>query len=202
MGLEAYLFRVKFEQPIEEKTLDELLHTSGFSRTNEPSKDTTTFRSYYYELKTILGVTEAHMLVRPKVNAVSSLYVRFSVMSPPTVIKQTFGLLKKLKEQVNFELSDTEISNHLYNVLRSQNTVDKDYQGLSKEEKKEIEAKAIIPLDVDHFKRNEYEVYKRKLVLENSPEKEPIRNQETFSKLKSKGLIGKYFGWVTKFIKE
>ena len=202
MGLEAYLFRVNFKHPVEEKTLDELLFTSGFSRTNDPSEDLSTFRNYYYELKTILGVTEAHMLIRPKGNSVSGIYVRFSVMSPPTVIKQTFDLLKSLKEQVDFELKDTEISNHLYNVLRSKNTVDKDYQGLSKEEKSKLEAKAIIPLDVAQFKMNEYEVYKRKLVLENSPEKEPIRNKETISQLKSKGFIGKYFGWVTKFIKE
>ncbi|MGD1889146.1 MAG: hypothetical protein ACFB15_00850 [Cyclobacteriaceae bacterium] len=198
MGLEAYLFQLDLGKPVEVDFLDEIICHSGFERTNKPSTDKEEYRSYFYELDTKLGVTEAHMLVSPRKSKANSINVRFSVMSPPTVISQTFSIFRELSARIEFDLIDTEIINHLYNVLRSENKVDDQYQGLSKAAQKQIEERAKIEIDEDLFKKNELKVMKRELVMENSPEKEAIRNDETIFRIEKQGLVNKYFGWVLK----
>jgi len=109
MGLEAYLFRLSFRKNVDFSSLNNFLLDSGFKivkKEGDPMSKSETC----YELASKKGITETILRLEQKWMHV--LNVRFSVMSPPNVIDQTFTFFKILNETYGFKLYDTEV--HAY----------------------------------------------------------------------------------------
>jgi hypothetical protein len=179
MGLEAYLFRVRFRKKELLKDIDAFLREYGFKAMGE-----------FYELYTDKGVTEANLLSWPGKDKVDELSVRFSVISPATVVDQTFDFFKALKKRFDLQIQDTEIINHLF--LTNTKLDDRkigDMKVPSEKEHDEEMRKVVIPIDAEEFKKNQHNIRKRALVLSNNPRKRPIRCAETLAKMPKQDLF-------------
>ena len=100
MGIEVYLLKVHFKDALSEKKLRECLEREGFKIVSGDGA------SVSYELKTRSGITEIQSHV--KRNLIPSFYVRFSVINPDTIIKQTIGILIRLSKEHNIKIEDWE----------------------------------------------------------------------------------------------
>lgn len=181
MGLESYLFYVEFENEIQEYNLDNLLISIGLKQVKKRGENLSDFRSYYYEMETEQGVIEAHSLFSSDEDKLSKFSLRFSILSPISVVDQTFNLLNKLNNERPIKVRDTEIYNHEFRRLRQPN-VDGHIERLSKSEEKLIQSKCYIPIDANEFKQNKMKIMLRDIILKDNEHKAVIRGgAETFN---------------------
>ena len=170
MGLEAYLFTIEFKEPVLEQEIIDLFETIGMTHLNDKFQKRTdkNYGSYYFELRTEMGLTEGHCILAPTDRELSDFSLRFSVVSPKTVIDQTFQLLIKLNELRPIDVYDTEIKNHIYRQLRKEKEVDDWFKGLEgTDEEAKIEKVCYVEIDAEIFKQNQLGIMKRQIVTNN-----------------------------------
>jgi hypothetical protein len=192
MGLEAYLFKVEFKKPVLENQLIELFISIGMSflsdRTNNQKPEN--YRTYFFELRSEMGLTEADCMLIHSKTTLDYFYLRFSIVSPKTVIDQTFEIFRKLNELHPICIYDTEINNHLYFQLIQDNKSDNELDD-NEEINIEIEEKCYIEIDSDKFRQNQFCIRKREIIISNdegliiesgSPTMEYIRANNLFDR--------------------
>ena len=105
----------------------------------EPSNSTgeNSFRNFYFEIRSSLGLTEIHALLAPGVKTVKSFSIRFSVLSPSSVIEQTFAFLNNLAQLAPVKVFDTD-GNH-----------------------------KVLALSATEFKLNRHKVRRRQIIIDN-----------------------------------
>jgi hypothetical protein len=199
MGLESYLFKIEFIEPIPEGKIISLFNAAGMTYLGDRKhgETITEYRSYYFEIRSEQGLTEAHCLLAPSETLVEEFSLRFSILSPKYVIDQTFKFLTGLSALKSFRIFDTEIGNHIYRKLRKEGKVDQSFEGLNYVEAKEIENLCHIPLDVRIFKQNEPSITKRQIILENEIGKTIEGGKNTTDYISKRGLFNRFIGWIT-----
>ncbi|TPE42464.1 hypothetical protein FJM65_17815 [Pontibacter mangrovi] len=99
MGAESYLMEVKFKHPIPQAELISMLESCGATyMAGGPSPSSSTgWGSYRFEIRSELGLTELRADLAPGEREVPRLFLRFSILSPRTVIGQSFAFLRELR---------------------------------------------------------------------------------------------------------
>ncbi len=201
MGLEAYLFNIEFKQPISENDIVSVFKKTGMVHLIDQFEKRTSenYGSFYFELRTNNGLTEAHCILEPTETTLNDFSLRFSVVSRKTVIDQTFDLMKKLNELEPINVYDTEIKNHIYRQLRRGKKVDDWFNGIegtSEEEK--IEKMCYIEIDAEKFKQNDLDIMKRQILSRNEQGEIIESGSATINLIEKKGLFDRFIGWVKK----
>jgi hypothetical protein len=139
MGMESYLLQVKFATPVHQDQLEPLFSAHGAHYLAEKSTtlSTETFQHYYFQVKDDRGLTEIDVLFAPYQVQAYGFTLRFSILSPSTVIDQAFEFLKSLAADQPIRVYDPEM----------------DFEE--------------IPLDVSAFKFNGSNIRKRQAVIDN-----------------------------------
>jgi len=187
MGLETYLLKVEFKNPIPKTEMLGLFDTIGMtSLYNKDNKKTTdTYSSYYFELRTKNGLTEAHCLVAPSEVTFNNFSIRFSIISPKLVIDQTFMILKRLNQIHPIKIFGKE--GKIFAWFSRFNKIDNN-----------VEKLCYIPINAEGFILNEYGLTKRKLVI-NSQKGEVIESGlPTLNFIYKNQIYDKYIGWFKK----
>ena len=139
MGLESYLLYASFKKPVSQTEIKNVIENAGAkylaAKSNIDPIDT--YRHFYFEIRSDLGLTELEVLLSPGKSKVTSFSLRFSILSPSTVIDQTFSFLNKLKTSTSIKVFDADNN--------------------SKE----------LNLNADEFKLNKDKVRKRQIVVNN-----------------------------------
>ncbi len=189
MGLEAYLLRVKFKKPVNADKLHYFLEKQGFKMISKRGSKLSDYRDGCYELASDKGITEANILVPPEKITVIALSVRFSVISPASVIDQTFDFFKELNKEFELELQDTEIINHLW--LETTRIEDRKGRGRipTPEEYEEQMKEVAIPIDAEEFKKNKLGIRKRQSVLRDKPRQKPLKCDDTLDNMNRNQLL-------------
>jgi hypothetical protein len=201
MGLESYLFNVEFYNSVPEQEIVNLFVKVGMTHLSDRQEKRTAinYGSFYFELRTDKGLTEAHCLLAPSDISLSDFSLRFSVVSPASVVKQTFDILEKVNAIQSIKVYDTEISNHIYRKLRKEGKVDRWLSGLEgTTEEEEIEKMREIPIDIEIFQKNEFEIMKRQIVLSNNKGEIIEGGTPTIEYIDRKGIVDRFIGWVKK----
>jgi hypothetical protein len=200
MGLEAYLLEIRFRKSTSEEAVISLLEEAGMIYLDSQSQkqNAQSFGNLYFELRSNNGLTEAHVLTAPGDTTVNDLSLRFSILSPKTVVDQTFEILEKLNALSEIEVYDTEIRNHIFRRLRQAGKVAPNFKGLNEDEDAAIDKLCIISLNPEKFKRNEMEIVKRQTVLENTHGEIIEGGSATIDFIEKKGLFNRFLGWITK----
>ena len=201
MGLEAYLFNIEFKEPVLEQDIVGLFEKIGMNHLNDKFEKRTdkNYGSYYFEYRTENGLTEGHCILEPTDREISDFSLRFSVVSPKSVINQTFDLLKKLNDIKPINVYDTEIKNHVYRKLRQDKKVDDWFNGLEgTDEEAKIEKGCYIEIDIDKFNQNELGIMKRQLLINNDKGEVIESGSNTINHIEKKGLFDRFIGWVKK----
>jgi len=157
------------------------------------------YGSYFFELRSDKGLTEAHCVLRPTDMTLSEFSIRFSVISPKTVIDQTFHLFERLNVIKPIDIYDSEIRNHIKRKLRNEGKVDRWFKGLEgTAEEDKINKMCYIPIDSNVFMQNKLGIAKRELVCKNDSGEIIEGGPATSILIRKKGLFDKYIGWITK----
>jgi hypothetical protein len=199
MGLEAYLFQIQLSRPVDESEAVDLFKKIGMTclPTSSKNESLTDCRSYYFELRTQNGLTEANMIYSPSEKNSDEFSLRFSVLSPKTIVEQTFDLLSKLNSLTPIKVYDTEIHNHIYRQLRKDGVIDQNFDGIEGTAKeKEIQLQCFIPIDVGLFLKNVLFIHKRQLVLPNIKGEIIESGSKTINAIEKKGLVDRFIYWV------
>jgi hypothetical protein len=200
MGLEAYLLRIEFQTPITENKTIALLEEIGMCYLKDGSCQQTTdsYGDLFFELRTSKGLTEANVTTSPNDPTVQEFSLRFSILSPKTVVDQTFELLQKLNNISRIDVFDKEIRNHIMRRLRQTGKVDQNFEGLNGQDDESINKLCFISLDAEDFKRNDLEIMKRQTVLENIDGEIIEGGSATINFIKRKGMFERFLGWIKK----
>lgn len=139
MGLESYLISLSFKKPIEIADLVDVFQDCGAKFLNNKSntEQLESFRHWYFEIRSDLGLTEIDVLLTPFQVVATTCSIRFSILSPSTVIDQTFNFLSILKSKRSIKIFDTENN--------------------SRE----------LKLDIESFKLNKNNIKKRQIIINN-----------------------------------
>ena len=153
MGLESYLLRIRFHTATSGNTVIALLEEAGMRYLKERSQFQTadSYGDLYFELRTNQGLTEANVTTSPGETTVDEFSLRFSILSPNTVIDQTFEFLRKLNNLSRVNVYDTEIRNHIMRQLRQTGKVDQNFQGLNADDDIAINKLCFISPDHGRF---------------------------------------------------
>jgi hypothetical protein len=139
MGLESYIISASFKKPLDQTEIINLFKDSGatflFDKSNTEPLDS--FRHWYFEIRSNLGLTEIEIMLTPDKTYATTFTTRFSILSPSTVIDQTFDFLSKLKTKRSLTVFDTDNKSKVLN------------------------------LDVADFKLNVENVRKRQIIINN-----------------------------------
>ncbi len=200
MGLEAYLLRIKFQTPISEEIAISLLKEVGMhylkDRSCQQTKDS--YGNLFFELRTNKGLTEANIITSPGDPTVDEFSVRFSILSPKSVVDQSFDFFQRLNNISRIDIYDTEIRNHIMRRLRQTGKVDQNFKGLNGQDDEAINKLCFISLDADDFKCNELEIMKRQTVLENIDGEIIEGGSATINFIQKKGMFERFLGWIKK----
>jgi hypothetical protein len=199
MGLEAYLFNIEFKQPVLEENILGLFHKIGMTHLSNKYSERSekNYGSYYFELRTSKGLTEANCILAPTDSSLTDFSLRFSVVSPKTVIDQTFDILKRLNCIQPIIIYDTEIRNHIYRQLRKDKKVDEWFNGIEgTDEDDKIEKMCVIEIDPETFKKNELGIKKREIVTNNTKGEIIESGSQTIDHIEKAGLFDRFIGWV------
>jgi len=128
MGLETYLLNVAFHDSVPMADFRSLLKDCGATSATTANEN--------FEIRDSRGLTEIQV-DNGGADGVRSLFLRFSILSPNTVIDQAFEFLTKLSMVKAIKLMDTQLK------------------------MKEL------PIDVDEFKRNPDGVKRRQIIINN-----------------------------------
>jgi hypothetical protein len=139
MGLESYLINIVFKKPVPQTEIKDTIEGAGaaFLADKSSFEQLDSFRHFYFEIRSDLGLTELYILLMPGKTMATSMSIRFSILSPSSVIDQTFSFLKKLIFFGSLKIFDC----------------DNDSKELS--------------LDIDKFKLNKTKIRKRQIVINN-----------------------------------
>lgn len=201
MGLEAYLFNIEFKDPVLEQDIVSLFENIGMTHLDDKFEKRTdqNYGSYYFELRTEKGLTEGHCILAPTDHTLTDFSLRFSIVSPRTVIDQTFDLLRKLNDLRPINVQDTEIRNHMYRQLRKDGKVDNWFQGLEgTDEEAKIDKSCYIEIDAGKFVQNQLGIMKRQIVANNEKGEVIAGGSTTIDYMVKKGLFGRFMGWIKK----
>lgn len=99
MGAESYLMEVKLKNPIPQAELINLLESCGATYLADGYGPGSTIgcASYCFEIRSELGLTELRADLAPGEREVPRLFLRFSILSPRTVIGQSLAFLRELR---------------------------------------------------------------------------------------------------------
>jgi len=200
MGLEAYLLQIKFQTPISEEEVILLLEQAGMAYLADKShkQNINSYGNLYFEERSIKGLIEAHILTAPGDTRIDDFSLRFSILSPKTVVDQTFEFLQKLCTLIDIEVYDTEIRNHIFRRLRQTGKVDQNFEGLNEEDDAAIDKLCFVSLNADDFKRNELEIVKRQTVLDNEHGEIIEGGAATINFIDKNGFFNRFLGWIKK----
>jgi len=163
---------------------------------HDNKRATDTDGSYYFELRTAVGLTEVYCIVAPSESTFNNFSMRFSIIRPKQVINQTFMLLKKLNDEHPIKIFDTEIHNHFY---RKQNKGGKIVGWFKRlvgpNEQTEIERLCFIPINYKEFILNQYGITNRKLIINNDKGEVIESGMPTLDFINKNHLYDKYIGW-------
>lgn len=139
MGLESYLLTSSFAKPVDQTEIVNLFEDAGatFLKYKSNTEPIDTFRHWYFEIRTELGLTEIEIMLTPNKICATNWTLRFSILSPATVIDQTFNFLTKLRTRRSIKVFDSD--------------------NKSKE----------LDLDIAVFKKNKDNIKKRQIVINN-----------------------------------
>lgn len=139
MGLEAYIMTAAFTKPVDQTEIVKLFQDSGatFLTSKSNTEPVDKFRHWYFEIRTEFGLTEIEIMLTPNKTYTTSWTLRFSILSPSTVIEQSFNFLNKLKTKRSLKVFDLD------------------------NKSKELE------LDIEAFKMNNDNVRKRQIIINN-----------------------------------
>jgi len=142
-------------------------------------------------------LTEAHCILGPTASVLEDFSLRFSIVSPSTVIDQTFDLLRKLNDIRSIKVQDTEIKNHRYRQLRIAGKVDNWFRGLEgTDEEAEIEQSSYIEIDAEKFLQNQPGIMKRQIIANNDKGEVIEGGDKTIRFIEKKGLFHRFLGWI------
>lgn len=112
MGLESLLLSISFKKPLNEELIVDVFTKAGAFYLEEKSNisDQKEFRHWLFELRSSQGLTEIELMITPKKNYATTCSIRFSILSPSSVIDQTFTFLNKLKSLRSFKLFDAQLN--------------------------------------------------------------------------------------------
>jgi hypothetical protein len=172
MGLESYLFNVIFQEKVKNEEILPIFRRVGVTFLEDYESiwnQIPDVKGLFFEIRTRKGLTQIHVLLDKKEGFVRDFTVRFSVVSPSTVIEQTFELFERLNNEAPIILRDSEIINHLWRKDVKAGNRDNSFESMrTRHEEDEIyEIAAVIPINVDLFKKNEMRIAKRRIILEN-----------------------------------
>ncbi|WP_298739903.1 hypothetical protein [uncultured Chitinophaga sp.] len=199
MGLESYLFNIEFKDPVLEQDIIGLFERTGMKHLDDKFNKRTAenYGAYYFELRTENGLTEAHCILGPTASVLEDFSLRFSIVSPSTVIDQTFDLLRKLNDIRSIKVQDTEIKNHRYRQLRIAGKVDNWFRGLEgTDEEAEIEQSSYIEIDAEKFLQNQPGIMKRQIIANNDKGEVIEGGDKTIRFIEKKGLFHRFLGWI------
>jgi hypothetical protein len=110
MGLESYIMTAAFTKPVDQTEIVNIFQASGaFFLTNKSNTEPVdSFRHWYFEIRTELGLTEIDLMLTPNKTKVTNFTLRFSILSPETVIDQTFNFLTNLRTKRSLKVFDTD----------------------------------------------------------------------------------------------
>jgi hypothetical protein len=144
------------------------------------------------------GLIEANLITAPGDPTVDEFSLRFSVLSPMSVVDQIFEFLNRLNTLRPIEVYDTEIKNHIVRQFRQSGKVNKDFEGLEDEDEEAIDKLCIINLNADDFKRNELQIMKRERVFKNIAGVVIEGGSGTTDYIEKNGLFDRFLGWIRK----
>ena len=199
MGIETYLFKIKFKHPVLEENLVDLFDKIGMTHlVNKSEKRTNNkYGLFYFELRTTNGLTEAECLLAPKDTSLREFSLRFSIISPKSVIEQTFTLLNRLNELTPISVYDTEINNHIYRQLQKARKVDNFFKGIEgSTQEVTIDRMCYIDLDVNNFLKIDSGIRKRKIIIRNDTGVVIESGSATVNYINNNGIYDKYIGWI------
>ena len=156
-------------------------------------------RSYYYNYDSKTSKTQIHALFVKKKTNTDRVWMRFSVVSPDSVIDQTFKLIGALNKIFPFKIFDSEIYNHIMRQLRQRGAVMDHLEPKSSVQEQEVRNQCYIEIDAEAFRKNPMKIEKRKLLADDSFKKTNVGgDNETFGYIMKKGITEKIFGWIKK----
>ena len=200
MGLESYLLYIYFRTPIDEAKIINLFQQAGMTHLEQKYRKRVggDYGDYFFELRSIRGLIEAHVLLAPEDIYINDFSLRFSILSPNTVIDETFTFLERINSYSEIQVFDTEIRNHNFRRLRQSGHLDERFEGVDTETDEAIDKLCFISLDVKDFKRNEYEIRKRQVILGNENGEIIEGGSATLDLIRRKGLFNRFLGWIKK----
>lgn len=139
MGLESYIISASFKKPLLQTEIINLFQDAGatFHVDKSNIEPLDSFRHWYFEIRSNLGLTEIEILLTPNKTYVTTFVARFSILSPSTVIDQTFDFFSKLKTKRSLTVFDTDNNSK------------------------------VLTLDIEDFKSNKEKVRKRQIIINN-----------------------------------
>src|ERR1700741_778149 len=166
MGLESYIMTAAFTKPVDQTEIVNIFQNSGatFLTSKSNTEPVDTFRHWYFEIRTDLGLTEIEVMLTPNKTNATSWTLRFSILSPSTVIDQTFNFLSKLRTKRSLKVFDSD--------------------NKSKE----------LDLDIAAFKANNDNVRKRQIIINNKTGLVIESGDATTQYIHDNNLIGKFWG--------
>jgi len=150
MGLESYLFNVIFQEKVKNEEILPIFRRVGVTFLEDYESnwnEIPDIKGLFFEIRTRKGLTQIHVLLDKKEGFVRDFTVRFSVVSPSTVIEQTFELFERLNNEAPIILRDSEIINHLWRKDVKAGNRDNSFESMrTRHEEDEIyEIAAVIP---------------------------------------------------------
>ena len=201
-----YLLYLKFKSPVNSKEIIQLLKQNGFAESKDKEKQKTgLFKSHFYDKLTAAGLLYANFNLAGNDENCTMLSLSFEKDSAPEIIDDLFDLLKAFDKALNFDLLDLELRNTFYEELQAEGKVDKFLVGLPKAEQAIVEKKSYIPIDIEVFKANEFEVLSRRTILTGEKEEmvtpsieEDELPESSETPKAPKGMLGKFFKWINR----
>ncbi len=110
MGLESCLLYLTFKNPVSQTDIKDILEIAGavFLSDKSDINHLDTYRNFYFEIRSKQGLTEIHILLTPGKTVINDMSIRFSILSPSSVIDQTFSFLNKLNTFRTIKVFDTD----------------------------------------------------------------------------------------------
>lgn len=200
MGLETYLFRIKYTNTVAKNEVPELMGKCGLALV-DPTDGYST-NSYFFEAKSAQGLVEAHCIFEAESKHLRSCYMRFSMLSPDSVIEMIFDIFARLNELTPITVLDNEVDNHLYMLSGANHDNSFSFEKLDLDKMEQLyEERCRIPIDAKIFRQNDYGIQKRNIILANKDGMIIRSGTDTTDTMQKKGLVDKYFGWISKIIR-
>lgn len=190
MGLETYLLKVKFEAPLPEQELLNTFGGLGLKCVKAPPElgqhQQRALSEYLFELRSDAGLIECRCVILVQTKRIEHFHLRFSILSPTTVVEKTFDFLKALNEKYPITIIDTEIANHFFICAANDKPLGDPNQDYP------------IPIDAVVFKQNEFAVNKREMIMKNVQGQVIESGTATLKEIGKNNLMSRFLAWFMK----